>query len=94
MRIFYGIVISFIAMVNIQLFANEGGVRSVMGWHSRLKVLDQQVINIKSSNKLMVAEIEDLKSAHAGIEVRARYELGMIKAKEHYIQLVQSAVEG
>lgn len=39
-------------------------------------------------NKVLTADIEDLKLGHEGIEERARNELGMIKAGETFIRVL------
>ncbi|MES2932093.1 MAG: cell division protein FtsB [Pseudomonadota bacterium] len=65
------------------------------GW-LRAWDLDQQVASaqkkndeLKARNAKLESEVDDLKDGTGAIEERARYELGMIKSDEIFIQIVK-----
>jgi cell division protein FtsB len=65
------------------------------GW-LRVWELDQQVVaaqkkndELKNRNAKLESETHDLRDGTGAIEERARYELGMIKEDEFFIQVVQ-----
>lgn len=65
------------------------------GW-VRVWELDQQVVaarkkndELKARNAKLASEVQDLKDGTGAIEERARYELGMIKENEIFIQVLK-----
>jgi len=65
------------------------------GW-LRVWDLDQQVVSaqkkneeLKARNAKLASEVQDLKDGTGAIEERARYELGMIKENEIFIQVLK-----
>jgi cell division protein FtsB len=65
------------------------------GW-LRVWDLDQQVDaareknqELKARNAKLASEVEDLKEGTGAVEERARYELGMIKENEIFIQVLE-----
>ena len=64
------------------------------GWF-RAWDLDQQVVaakkkneELKARNSKLDSEVKDLKEGTGALEERARYELGMIKQDEVFVQIV------
>ena len=58
--------------------------------------LDQQVIEaekkndeLKARNAKLASEVQDLKEGTGAVEERARYELGMIKENEVFVQVLE-----
>ena len=65
------------------------------GW-TRVRELDQQVqsqrdanARLEARNAGLEAEVRDLKNGYEAIEERARYDLGLVKPNETYVQLPQ-----
>jgi cell division protein FtsB len=65
------------------------------GW-LRVWDLDQQVIaaqkkneELKARNAKLTSEVQDLQEGTGAVEERARYELGMIKENEIFIQVLE-----
>jgi cell division protein FtsB len=88
MKVFYSIVLGFIVMVNSQLFVAKDGVRHVFYWRKQLTEIDEKIVKVREKNARIGANINDLKHSNDGVESRARYELGMIKPGEQFIQFV------
>ena len=62
--------------------------------------VDRQLLQQKESNKKLEvrnagldAEVRDLKQGYDAIEERARFELGMIKQDEVFVQIPEKAVQ-
>ena len=58
------------------------------------KAIEQQNIEnnqMRERNAVLAAEVQDLKQGLEAIEERARSELGMIKQKETFFQVIEDA---
>ena len=87
MRIVTVALVALIALVNAELWLGKGGVPRVMELQSRLD--RQQATNAlaRARNAQLDAEVRDLKEGLEMVEEKARFELGMIKPDEIYVQL-------
>ena len=76
-----------LALVHAELWFGKGGVPRMMELQGRLR--DQQAANdtARARNGQMDAEVRDLKEGLEMVEEKARYELGMIKPNEIYVQI-------
>ncbi|MBE0369436.1 cell division protein FtsB [Pseudoalteromonas sp. MMG013] len=88
MRLFQFALICLAAFIQYQLWFGHNGLQD----YTRLKsaVDAHQNLNEKllKRNKLLKADIEDLKLGLEGVEERARHELGMIKPNETFIRVL------
>lgn len=88
MRLFQLVLLCLALFIQYRLWFGHNGVQD----YSRLKtaVLVHQKTNetLIKRNKVLKADIEDLKLGYEGIEERARNELGMIKAGETFIRVL------
>ncbi|ALS32085.1 MULTISPECIES: cell division protein FtsB [Pseudoalteromonas] len=88
MRFFQVGLLCLALFVQYRLWFGHNGVQD----YTRLKsaVASHLHTNEKliKRNKVLTADIEDLKLGHEGIEERARNELGMIKAGETFIRVL------
>ena len=76
-----------LALVHAELWLGKGGVPRVMELESKL--LDQKAQNDEAlaRNEQLLAEVSDLKEGLEMVEEKARFELGMIKPDEIYVQV-------
>lgn len=88
MRWFGAVIIATIIMVDGQLLASEEGIRATVAWHGRISNLQQKIETMEGKNRLLMADIDDLKNNQASVEAYARYELSMIKQDETLVQLI------
>jgi len=72
-----------------ELWLGTGGLMAIWHLEHALKVQEDENEVLKDRNDALAAEVVDLKEGLAAIEERARSELGMIKEKESFYQLVQ-----
>ena len=63
-------------------------------WKLQTKIENQQSENqkLEERNRLLKAEVEDLKSGLDVVEEKARTELGLIKKGETYYQVIETPV--
>ena len=80
---------ALLILVQLPLWLGKGG------W-LRVRELDRQVVlakkktaELKARNDKLSSEVQDLKEGTGAVEERARYELGMIKENEIFIQVLE-----
>ena len=78
---------ALLVLVNAELWFGKGGVPRTMDLSAKLQV--QQAANdaAKARNTRMDAEVRDLKEGLEMVEEKARFELGMIRPDEIYVQV-------
>lgn len=83
------ILIALIALLQYPLWLGKGGWFRV--WEYDQKLEAQRGVNSKleQRNAGLDAEVRDLKSGSEAIEERARYELGLVKPGEVFVQVPQ-----
>ncbi|MCF8149260.1 MAG: cell division protein FtsB [Burkholderiaceae bacterium] len=81
-----------IALLQYPLWLGKGGWLRV--WDSDRQLQTQRETNqkLEQRNAALDAEVRDLKAGYEAIEERARYDLGMIKEGEIFVQVPQKAV--
>ncbi|MCF6435266.1 MULTISPECIES: cell division protein FtsB [Pseudoalteromonas] len=88
MRLFQLILLTLALFLQYRLWFGNNGIQD----YTQIKsaVNSHQALNAKLSkrNKLLKADIEDLKLGLEGVEERARHELGMIKENETFIRVL------
>ena len=83
------ILLILLLVLEIKLWAGDGGMREV--WLLQRRLDEQKVENqkLKERNEALAAEVQDLKTGKAAIEERARTEQGLIKPGEVFYQVVE-----
>ena len=76
-----------IGLVHIELWFGKGGVPRVM--ELQAKLAQQKTANelAQARNAQLDAEVRDLKEGLEMVEEKARYDLGMVKPDEIFVQL-------
>ncbi|HWP20691.1 MAG TPA: cell division protein FtsB [Burkholderiaceae bacterium] len=76
-----------LVLVHIDLWFGKNGAQRVMELQRRLSA--QQVKNeaARERNAQLAAEVRDLKEGLEMVEEKARYELGMVKPDEVFVQI-------
>jgi len=87
MRLVTLILVALLALVNAELWFGKGGVPRMMEIQSRLAAQRADNEVARQRNAQMEAEVRDLKEGLEMVEEKARYELGMIKPDEIYVQV-------
>ncbi len=88
MRLIIICLTALLILIQFPLWLGKGG------W-LRVWDLDQQVVaagkkndELRARNAKLASEVQDLKEGTGAVEERARYELGMIKENEVFVQVI------
>ena len=85
------LLVVLIALLQYPLWLGKGGWIRVWDYERQLQAQRQVNQKLEQRNAGLDAEVRDLKSGLDAIEERARYELGMIKEGEVFVQVPQKA---
>ena len=83
--------IALIALLQYPLWLGKGGWLKV--WDAGRQLEEQKVVTrkLETRNSGLDAEVRDLKQGYDAIEERARYELGLVKDGEVFVQVPERA---
>jgi cell division protein FtsB len=81
---------TLIVLLQYPLWLGKGSWPRV--WELERQVAGQRVANraLEERNAQLAAEVRDLKTGYDALEERARYELGMIRQDEIFIQVMET----
>jgi cell division protein FtsB len=88
MRIVTFVLILLLAMVQYPLWWGHGGWLRVHELQQQLANQTQKNADLKLRNERVQGEVADLQNGTAAVEERARYEMGMMKDSEVFVQFV------
>ena len=83
--------IALIALIQYPLWLGKGGWLKVWDYNHQLEQQKESNQKQKIRNSGLEAEVRDLKQGYDAIEERARFELGMIRQDEIFIQIPEKA---
>ncbi len=87
MRVVTLALLALLALVHTELWLGKGGVPRVMDLQTRLDVQKAENEAAHTRNDQITAEVRDLKEGLEMVEEKARFELGMVKPDEIYVQV-------
>jgi cell division protein FtsB len=79
-----------LSLVQFPLWLGKGGWLRVWDLDQQVFAAQRRNDDLRKRNAQLASEVEDLKQGTGAIEEHARYELGMIKNDEIYVQLVDA----
>ena len=79
---------ALLILIQYPLWLGKGGWLKVADLEAQVEAANQKNEELKASNSKLDSEVRDLKDGTGAVEERARYELGMIKQDEVFIQVV------
>lgn len=90
MRLLTVLLAALVIAIQYPLWLGKGGWLRVRD--SERQLLTQQKLNVglEARNAKLAAEVKDLKEGAGAVEERARYELGMLKDGEVFVQIVDA----
>ena len=82
----------FVMLAGIQypLWLGKGGWMRVREAEQQLAGQNRINADLEARNAKLTAEVKDLKEGAGAVEERARYELGMLKKDELFVQIVDA----
>jgi cell division protein FtsB len=88
MRLVTVILILLLGLIQYPLWMGHGGWLRVQELERQLAEQNQKNADLKQRNDRLAGEVQDLEQGTDASEERARYELGMIKDSEIFVQFV------
>jgi cell division protein FtsB len=82
-----------IVLIQYPLWLGKGGW--VRAWDNDRQLAAQKAHNLRlqERNDVLEADVRDLKQGSEAIEERARFELGMVRQDEVFVQIVEPRAE-
>ncbi|MFA7665470.1 MAG: cell division protein FtsB [Burkholderiaceae bacterium] len=87
MRTLAVILSGLLVLIQYPLWLGKGGWLRV--WELDRQIAQQRVVNgrLAARNDALAAEVDDLREGRQAVEERARYDLGMIRPGEIFVQI-------
>lgn len=86
-RIILGLAILLIAFLQYKLWWGESGVYDRKALKERIELQQDENKQLAERNRILSAEVYDLKSGLEAVEEHARLDLGLIKPNETFVQM-------
>jgi cell division protein FtsB len=83
------VLVALLAALQYPLWFGKGGLIRVRELERQLAAQRELNQSLESRNASLEAEVRDLKAGYEAIEERARYELGLVKEGEVFVQTPQ-----
>lgn len=80
---------ALLILIQYPLWLGKGGWLRVWDLDKQVTVAQKKNEELKARNAKLNSEVQDLKDGTGAVEERARYELGMIKDNEIFIQVLE-----
>jgi cell division protein FtsB len=91
MRLILICLAALLLLIQYPLWLGKGGWLRVWDLDKQVTAAQKKNNELKARNAKLNSEVQDLKEGTGAVEERARYELGMIKENEIFIQVLESA---
>ena len=85
--------LALVVLLQYPLWLGKGGWLKVWEYDRQLKVQKEETRQLEIRNAGFDAEVRDLKQGYDAIEGRARFELGMVKQDEVFVQMPEQSPE-
>jgi len=89
MRIITLALAALLLLIQYPLWLGKGGWLAVADLESQVAATRARTEQMKARNAKLESEVRDLKDGLGAVEERARYELGMIKSNEIFVQVLR-----
>lgn len=80
-------------MIQGPLWFGKGGWLRTVDLETQVEAGHQKTALLKSRNTKLESEVLDLKEGTGSVEERARFELGMVKQNELFVQIVEPGMK-
>jgi cell division protein FtsB len=81
---------ALLLLIQFPLWLGKGGWLRVGELETQVAVGHKKTDELKARNAKLDSEVRDLKDGTGAVEERARYELGMIKQNEIFVQVLDA----
>jgi cell division protein FtsB len=83
------VLLAILGLVQAELWFGDGGVPQARKLAAQLDAQRQRNAAQQHTNARLAAEVDDLRTGLEMVEERARFELGMVRPDEIYVQLTR-----
>jgi cell division protein FtsB len=80
---------ALLLLIQYPLWLGKGGWLAVSDLEGQVAATRKKTDELKARNAKLESEVRDLKDGTGAVEERARYELGMIKQNEIFVQVLR-----
>lgn len=88
MRLIILCLAALLVLIQYPLWLGKGGWLRVWDLDHQFVEAERKNDELRARNAKLASEVQDLKEGTGAIEERARYELGMIKENEIFVQVI------
>ena len=88
MRLILIVLTALLVMIQYPLWLGKGGWLRVWDLSRQLDTALEKEQELRQRNEKLAGEVQDLKEGTGAVEERARYELGMVKDGEIFVQVL------
>jgi cell division protein FtsB len=88
MRLLTIILVSLLVLIQYPLWLGKGGWLRVAELDKQVATVQEKNDTLKARNAKLDSEVQDLKIGTEAVEERARFELGMVKKDEIFVQIL------
>ncbi len=88
LKVLIGVLIALLLLLQFKLWIGDGSLAEVVRLGNEIAAQQEENERLRERNRVLSAEVEDLKQGFKAIEERARSELGMIREDEQFYQIV------
>jgi len=88
MRLITLVLTALLLLIQIPLWLGKGGWLRVGDLEAQVGTAQKKNEELKARNAKLDSEVRDLKEGTGPVEERARFELGMVKQNEIFVQIV------
>jgi cell division protein FtsB len=81
------ILIALVVLLQYPLWLGKGGWLRVWEVGQQLQAQREENLRLEQRNASLDAEVRDLKSGNEAVEERARFELGLVRSGEIFVQI-------
>src|SRR3954470_24188591 len=89
MRLILLCLAALLLLIQYPLWLGKGGWLRVWDLDQQVMAAQKKTDELKARNAKLNSEVQDLKEGTDAVEERARYELGMIKEDEIFVQVLE-----
>jgi cell division protein FtsB len=80
-----------LVLLQYRLWFSHDGLPAVLYLHRQVEIQRQDNDVLEERNKVLAADVHDLKSGLDALEERARNDMGMIKSGETFLQIIEES---
>ncbi|CAM8653863.1 COG2919 Septum formation initiator [Oxalobacteraceae bacterium] len=93
MRLILIVLTALLVMIQYPLWLGKGGWLRVWDLSRQLDTALEKEQELRLRNEKLAGEVQDLKEGTGAVEERARYELGMVKEGEIFVQVLDGGTK-